>query len=389
MRKLLWIGDAGCESGFAKCTHNTVEVLRQSWEVTVLGLNYRGDPDVRSKWPYDIWPCWPGGDLFGVGRTLELIDKTTPDLVVIQNDPWNVPAYMKEILKLKRPPPVVGAIAVDGLNCRGKALNKLARAIFWTEFAQSEAHKGGMTIPSGVVGLGVDLTTYTPGDKQAARNWVGLPEAVKRGFIVGNVNRNQPRKRLDLTIKYFAKWVLERQVTDAYLYLHVAPTGDSGFDCDQLAEFYGINTPTNRKLILAIPEMYHGTPEAAVARTMQAFDLGFSTTQGEGWGLTTLEMMACGIPQVAPDWAALGEWARPAAHLVPCTSTAHTPMANAVGGIMDEAQAIEILDAMYRDPMLRKSHIDKGLALAAEPRYNWTNVGEAFAAQLDLVVPRA
>jgi len=44
MKKLLWIGDAACDSGFSNVTHSVLSFLHNSWDVSVLGVNYRGDP---------------------------------------------------------------------------------------------------------------------------------------------------------------------------------------------------------------------------------------------------------------------------------------------------------------------------------------------------------
>ncbi len=38
--KLLWVGDATVATGFAKVTHNVLDVLKEHWDVSVLGLNY-------------------------------------------------------------------------------------------------------------------------------------------------------------------------------------------------------------------------------------------------------------------------------------------------------------------------------------------------------------
>lgn len=375
MKRLMWVGDAACDSGFARCTHYTLEALRKRWDITVLGLNYLGDPH---KYPYRIFPAWPGGDLFGVKRIAALVASEKPDIIVLQNDPWNIPAYMKAIEDFNVP--VVGTIAVDGKNCRGRSLNKLERALFWTAFGEREAIEGGLSRPSAVVPLGVDLDIYKPGDRRKARQQIGLPEHVLDAFIVGNVNRNQPRKRLDLTLAYFAEWIKREKIDDAYLFLHVAPTGDQGYDCNQLADYYGLAG----RVILAEPEVFQGTSEAGVAATYRCFDVQMTTTQGEGWGLTTLEGMACGIPQIVPDWAALGEWAD-AAIKIECTSTITTPQnINSVGGIADREAMIQTLDYLYREPYRRESASAAGIELASRPMFRWDAIGEKFADEVDI-----
>jgi glycosyltransferase involved in cell wall biosynthesis len=377
-RKLLWIGDAGCDSGFARATHKTLEVLRRTWDVVVLGINYRGYPH---EYPYKIYPAYvPGGSLMGDKTLLEIYAKERPDLIVIQNDPWNVPRYMEKIRALKQQPVVVGAIAVDGKNLRASYIQDLDYAIFWTGFAEYEARAGGFFKPAGVVGLGVDLEIYKPGDRLAARKTIGLPAPCHSGFIVMNTNRNQPRKRIDLTFEYFAEFVHKNKLDNAYLYLHVCPTGDVGVDCEQLTRYYGLRG----KVLLEQPGVYEGYTEEELVLTYQAADVQISTTQGEGWGLTTLEGMACGIPQVVPDWSALGDWARPAARLVPCTSHGVTfGGVNVIGGVPDKKDFIASLETMYYDGAWRERHAAAGLALAHQPQFRWENIGLRFTEEVD------
>jgi D-inositol-3-phosphate glycosyltransferase len=379
VRKLLWIGDAGCQTGFARATHYTLEVLRRTWDVRVLGLNFRGDPH---DYPYKMYPAFVQGSQdagYGFERLAEILDIHPPELIVIQNDPWNFPAYMRRLPNHN----VVGAVAVDGLNCKGAALNGLTLGVFWTQFGLQEARLGGFTGRGAVVPLGVDLDIYKPGSRQVARERIGLPKHLHDKFIIGNVNRNQPRKRLDLTIAYFAEWVRSHKIDDAYLFLHVAPTADEGIDCAQLAKYYGV---ANR-LITSEPEPYHGIDESMLAATYHCFDAQFSTTQGEGWGLTTMEGMACGIPQIVPDWSALGEWPEDAVLKVPCSEISVTPkFINTIGGVMDRGGAVNALGMIYQSEKLRSQLIEKGLELVSRPQYRWEAIGQQFSDEIDYVL---
>jgi glycosyltransferase involved in cell wall biosynthesis len=384
-RKILWVGDAGCDSGFAKATHYTLgnkpgEGLSTTYDCYVEALNYRGDGNIARRYPHlTMYPSWvAGGDLFGVRRIRDLVIQIRPDVIVIQQDPWNFNAYLEEVKDIDIP--VVGIVALDGYNMMfSPALNRLDRIIWWQKFAQEEGRKAGVTTPSAVIGLGVDRSIFKPGDRMEARKRIGLPDDVINGFIVGNVNRNQPRKRMDLTVKYFADWVNARSIRDAYLYLHVAPTGDQGYQCDQLAKYYGVND----RMIYAEPQMWKSTPEHWVVTTMQAFDVLVSTTQGEGMGLTTLEAMACGIPCIVPDWSALGEWAKPGAWMVPCDNISVTPRANVIGGVPSQDEFIHALETLYVNTSSREKLAQKGLALSMEPQFNWKLIADAVARELE------
>ena len=369
-RRLLWIGDAVSATGFAKCTHQILSTVQRDWDVAVLGLNYFGDPH---QYPYPIYPCVRGGrgDFFGISRIPQLIEALRPELVVVQNDTWNFPQYLKAIGNV----PTVGIVAVDGKNCRGKDLNGLLHAIFWTDFGAKEAALGGYRGSSTVIPLGVDLDMYKPIDRKVARDAMGLPQRQADGFIVGNINRNQPRKRMDLTIAYFCEWVKTYRVDDAFLYLHIAPTADAGYDASQLMQYYGLTG----RLIIAEPEPGYGIKESALPYVYNSFDVQVSTTQGEGFGLTTLEGMACGVPQIFPNWAALGDLFADCCDAIPCTTTSCTPNnINVVGGVADKDAFIGALQRLYRNPLRRISMSDKVLTKAQEPRFRWSDVGERY-----------
>jgi glycosyltransferase involved in cell wall biosynthesis len=382
--RLLWSGDACVSSGFARCTHKTLETLVDSWDVAVLGIGTNGDPH---DYPYNVYPAFSGGDAFGVGRIRELANHFLPNVILIQNDPWNFGPFFEELEGLNVP--IVVAAAVDGLNCQGAALNAASHAVFWTSFAEAEARLGGFQREATVIPLGVDLSIYHPTDRTEARESLEITKGrhfPKNAFIVGNVNRNQPRKRLDLTIAYFAEWITTKSIDDAYLFLHVCPTGEKGCDIRQLVRYYGIRD----RVILAEPGAGHGVPEAQLARTYNMFDVMLTTTQGEGFGLPTLEGMACGIPQIVPNWSALGDWPGEAVIAVPCTSTGITPGGiNVIGGIADRVATIESLDLLYRQKPVREVLRGAGLALAAEPRFHWSNIGQEFDRVLTKVLTDA
>ena len=384
MKKLLWVGDAGVPSGFAKATHNILDALRPYYSITVLGINYRGDPH---GYPYEIFAAAPGGDGFGIGRLVWMCDYVKPDVIVIQNDGWNIPSYIRQLRLFSEynSVPVVAIVAVDGKNFQSKWLDGVAHAIFWSQFALDEAREGGYKGPATVIPLGVDRSIYRPMDRAELRRKY-LPAEMQNAFIIGNVNRNQPRKRWDLLVKYFAAWLEaskdKNEIKNAYLYLHTAPTGETSTDVKQLASYYGCV----HRLALVLPETWYGPPDQNLAETYNLFDVNASTTQGEGFGLTTLESMACGIPQILPDWAALGDWAKGAAWLVPCPTTCvGPPYVNVIGGVPDERSFIQAMQRMYVDPLARQNNAKAALDRANEDRFHWSAIGALYSRALECV----
>lgn len=387
-RRVLWVGDAVVATGFSRITHHVLAEVVKTWDVYVLGLNYLGDPHME---PYPIFPAWPGGDAFGTRRLPHVLDAVNPHVIVIQNDPWNVPFYIKAITtyyaahpELSKPK-IIAALAVDGLNCRGgEYLEGVDHCIFWTKFGMMEAQRGGYKGPVSVIPLGVDTELYKPMDRLEARKSLGFPDFLHEAFIVGNVNRNQPRKRLDLCVEYFAEWIKKDDIKDAFLYLQICPTGDLGYDVKQLKHYHD---PGSRPWMLVTePPIGMGVHEEMLPAVYSAFDIQFTTTQGEGWGLTTMEGMACGIPQLVPVWSALGEWAD-AALGIKCSTTAVTPnKTNTIGGIPDKAQAIAGLRQLYSNRKLRQQLSFAGRELACRSEYRWETIGAQYVQVLEEVV---
>lgn len=399
-KTILWVGDAGVDSGFGKATHYILKGLDYRYDgehnCVVIGINYLGDPDPEGGQPskYPMYSAWSGKDWAGIGRLEDVCIRHRPDVVVLQNDPWNIPDYMSVLREAKIP--VVAVLAVDGLNCRGgdveatlpeafssdaypkflraRGLNDLKLCVFWTEFGRDQAVRGGYAGPTAVIPLGVDLDIYKPWQRQKSREELNLP-IPKDAFLIGNVNRNQPRKRMDLTLMYFADWLRKYPHSDAYLFLHVAPTGESAYDLDQLVGYLGLTG----RVLLSQPEPRHGLPEEALSKLYSAFDVLINTSQGEGFHLPSIEAMACGTPVMCSDWAGPAEWARDAALLIPCTTLACTFNGiNVIGGVLDHDNFIENLESLYRNPRVRDEYRRKGLARAQERRFTWKEISKQY-----------
>lgn len=390
---ILWVGDAVASTGFAECTHNVCNYLHsQEWDVRVLGLNYFGDPH---SYPYSIYPCRNpfdyGSDGFGVGRLPILIDRIKPDIVVILNDPWNIEEYINKVQSYfsgheDQIPPIVGWLAVDGKNQKGQSLSGLSRAITWTEFGKNELVNGGYVGDISVIPLGVDSSLFYPRDKHSSRMAI-LPNHLKGQvdnlFLVGTVGRNQTRKRLDLTIQYFAEWVKRFKVDNARLILHIAPTRDNGFDLLSLTNYFEISG----QVLLSSPKpnsLGEGSIKSLMPDIYSSLDVYLSTSQGEGWGLPVLEAMACGVPCIVPDWSGLGDWTQDACIKVLCSSIGINAPINSlkytVGGVPDKNDTITSIQQVYSDPNIRDYYREKGLALSQS--LTWDSTARLMESEL-------
>lgn len=344
--KVIIVGDAVVSTGFSRCTHALADELhRRGHDVGILGMNYWGNPH---KYPYPVFPCFSPPDkcrsTMGTDRLPKLIHEFSPDAVVVINDPWNIAAYFDDLdatLEEGYPlPKMIGWLAVDGANHKLGALNRLDHIAVWTRFAEREMRSAGVTSDISIVPLGIDPSIFKPVPRAEARK-VAFPgtENANELFVVGVVGRNQHRKRLDLTIEAFAEaWKLSSKPYNWRLYLHVAPTGEDGYDLPALASYHGVrhlivttSAPTGSGIDIGLlPYLY------------SSFDVYLSTSQGEGWGLPAHEAMACEVPCVLPYWGSFGDggWVqRDEAHLIECSTQLATAPFNSkmytIGAVPD------------------------------------------------------
>ncbi len=162
-----------------------------------------------------------------------------------------------------------------------------------------------MLPPMRIIPHGVDTQVFRPlfpltGNiveaRKAARH---QPYAQQRrahdAFIVLNANRNQPRKRIDITIAGFAKFAADKP-DDVMLYLHMGMT-DIGWDIRELARRHGI---MDRLIITHEGDNIPGSSPEQLNRIYNTCDVGINTSEAESWGLTAFEHAATGAAQIVP-----------------------------------------------------------------------------------------
>ena len=368
---LVWIGHVGGHTGLARVSDNLLLRLQARWRVTVVGISVPAD----YAGPFTVIPARFLEDWMGRLVLRKLIADDPPDVVCLMMDPAPAMLFFPYI---PRHIPVVAHMPVDAENILdAPKLDRLACGIFLTQFGLHEARTCGYTGQAVVLGHGVDPLLYAPQNRQEARERVGVP---LDGFVIGNVNRNQPRKRMDITLLAFREFLVRTGAKDAYLYLHCAPQ-DIGWDLAQLARYWGIA----ERVIFPRETMkgLQAPPELCMPWVYSALDVQVTTTQGEGFGLTCLEGMACGIPQIVPAFAALGEWPEDAVYRVPVVhQLVTTAGTNLIEWFPDSCDVAYALEACYKDSMVRETYAQLGYTHARKPQFSWDRIAEQFHAIL-------
>ena len=378
-RRILIVADAGTSTGFAQVTHNLIKQLYHEWDIHVLAINYFGDPHPIQQFAKLYNPqAKVVGDNYGYSRIIELQRTLKPDVVFYINDPWVLMQYLQAMGK---PPtiPHVFYTPVDGKNLKKPfitPLNDFSHGVAYTEFGAEALKLGGFTKPLSVIPHGVDTEIFHPVDRLEARAKSGGD--ISDWYIVQVVDRNTPRKRIDLAIYGFARWVHETNKPDTVKFYYHGALKDEGYDLLQLADYYGVG---DRMMVTGLNlDMSKGIDLKDMKYIYSLADVKVSMSGGEGWGLTTMESMACGVPNIVLDAAALGEWPRGGVEYV---EPSDIPTTNIFGLNTIHAQPkiesyVAALEKLYTDKAYRLSLGQAGREIVTQDKFKWSTIAKQF-----------
>lgn len=379
--KLLWVGDIVATTGFARVTENVLERLKDKYEIHVLGCNWHGDYTPLQK-EYHLYPAANRFQQapFGEDRIREIVERVRPDVVFTINDSWIINEQWRRIADLRSQLgfKFVGYYPMDSYEWYGgllETLNEWDAAICYTEFGAQETINAGSRVPITVIPHGMTQNQFYPIGKKEARKQLGLNE---NDFIVFNGNRNQFRKRLDITISGFAKFAVGRP--DAKLYLHMGMK-DQGWDIMPLfaREMARQGLDPNNRIIMTTPHAHSPSVTVELLNTIyNVADVGVNTCKGEGWGLVNFEQAACQVAQVVPDHTSCKEIFEGAGLLI---RSLHADVDTNFGRIMpcpDDNHLAELLGKLYEDRDLLHDTAQACYNRVTDPCFNWDTIADQF-----------
>lgn len=145
-----------------------------------------------------------------------------------------------------------------------------------------------------VVPPGVDLETFVPGDRAAARAALGLPEDAVVLLFVGRI---QPLKAPDVLVRAAAEMLAERPELRERLVVAVLG-GASG---SGLAAPDGLTLLAEELGVSDVVRVAPPVPRPELAQWFRACDLVTVPSYNESFGLVAVEAGACGAVVVAAD----------------------------------------------------------------------------------------
>jgi glycosyltransferase involved in cell wall biosynthesis len=232
-----------------------------------------------------------------------------------------------------------------------------------------------------IIPHGVDTEIFHPLDckdpqasrRQAIQTLLGGDPRAEDAFIVLNANRNQPRKRIDVTMKGFALFA-ENKPRNVLLYLHMG-VEDAGWDLLRLSERYGLT----KRLFLSSPlRQPPHIPMDKLNVIYNAAAVGLNTSLGEGWGLANFEHAATRAAQVVPRHSALAELWEGSGMLVDPVASLTVEKILWEGHLVSPAGVAEALERLYQNPALLAELSQAAYHNATRPEYQWSAIARRW-----------
>jgi len=374
-QKVLMVGDAVIDTGFGRVTNSLVKYLREDFDISILGVNYWGDPHDLGVKVYPAGTKTPG-DLYGYTKLPRVLGAENPDIIFIFNDIWVINTYLIEIKKYyssnKQPfPKIVIYFPVDAKDHDPDwyaNLDAVNIAVVYNQFGLSVA-KQAKEFNYRVIGHGVDSEDFykiNDTKENLRRKLFSKDTSFDDAFIVLNANRNQPRKRLDLTILGFAQFARNKP-ENVKLYMHSGYM-DAHINTAKLATRLGID----KRLILTTTNVGPQVVSKQMLNTIYNIcDVGINTSLGEGFGLTPVEHAATGAAQIVPNSSASGELFSDCGLLLDRGHDFLLDTIYTTGYLVNPDEVAEKLEMLYNDRVLLNTLGEKARAKFTSKEFSW------------------
>lgn len=325
--------------------------LREDMDVYYLAVGHIGQPlrnasviydikkDKYENLPFTILPThYPPRDKiheYGEEGMRTWIPIIKPDLIIILCDTFMIQHLLKPNSNYYHPSKLMIYFPSDGYplpqpHCT-KVLKKADYVVAMAKDGKEQAEKEGVEnvyyIPHGV-----DTDIFKPIEpkrklelRQKLSKMLGFD--ITNKFIVGWVGKNQPRKATPEWMKVAQMFARNKKDDILYL-LHTNPKDPAGHQLEPLGKRYDIW----HLMKFTYPKINLGVSREDLAKIYQVMDVQLSMTTGEGFGICTIEGMACGVPMVITDYTSTGE-------LVPEGTGFKVPVQRTITGSYDVERA--------------------------------------------------
>lgn len=328
----MWMSDSfNAPSGFGQqtfhvCSRLTDPIGVKPIHIDNIGWQWAGNPALFN----DNWRVLPSGGRFAreiIGHHMKIYK---PDLLITLADLWNVqyvinmrrdfdfkwiewlPIDGKPISDIKWTSGYNGVDVITAMSDFG--YNELVEGKRrWVEKLEREEPE--TQIEKIYHGIDTDiLRPYDEDHRLALRreyDWqddfpypseirgkfIRGEEKLENYFIFGIVARNQPRKNYPWLLQAWAEFADRHD--NVLLWIHASPGDPAGHNLHFIMDQLGISDSV---IFSDSVSKWYGKSSAEMADIFNLFDVHFLPTAGEGFGIPTVEAMACGVPIAVTDF---------------------------------------------------------------------------------------
>lgn len=179
-----------------------------------------------------------------------------------------------------------------------KSAKEIDQIVTYTQYGFNEIQKIKKLKNLEIIPHGFDTKNFfeQSDKKQECRKRAGIPQ---NKFVIGTVNKNQPRKDMANALIAFAEFksALPKD-NNAFLYLHTYFDDPTGVNLRSVGDRLGL--VWEKDYLMPIHKKY--TDGAYTLQDMNdvynSFDVFLTTSTAEGWGLTLTEAICCKLPVI-------------------------------------------------------------------------------------------
>ena len=245
----------------------------------------------------------PKGKGFGENEFKEHVLKINPDIVIIYNDLIIIHTLLTKLHEIQnRTFKIIPYIDIVYKNEKNSLIQKIQEmsdgGIMFTEHWKEVIQSQGWTKPLWILEHGFNEKNYFQIPKRLSRKFFNIPEDA---FVIVNLNRNQPRKRWDICLMSFIKFISCHLDKDIRLMISTTLQGSWDLVDIMISECkkYNISINDLQKHLILIKNPQQLT-DYDINIMYNVGDIGWNTCDGEGFGLCNFEQAGVGVPQIVP-----------------------------------------------------------------------------------------
>jgi len=334
-------------TGYSKITKELAETLSMKEDYLVLVSAFLWTGALHQVGKYFLLPCYvnPGMRYDPIALAMLHIERYRPTTVIQVGDlfvfqflekryPWIRIAYFPLDAK-PFPPRIIGE------------LDKIDIRVTTSKFSRQQIRD--VKREAFYIYHGVNCNSFLPLDERSKQEARAYYEAPKHKVIIGMVAQNTFRKQIPRLIEAFTR--VKRKRKEILLWLHTTPYDPTGFELPDILHYYGLREGQDYRFTPWVEKMSLSQQELVTLYNI--FDIHALPSSGEGFGIPTLESMACGVVNIGPDYAATPEVIGDTGRLTPIEYYI-TDKFGQKRGMVSISKLEEQLIELIENPSLRK-----------------------------------